>query len=415
MQPRNAGLARRYARSHSPVEALEARVLLSAYLVKDINPGPPGSSPAELVDVNGRLFFEAIVAGDLELWSSDGTAVGTDRITSVAAEDSLVYALPTAFQGSVYFGNGKAIWKTSGAPGDATKVVAVPGFLRDFYPVGGLLYFTVTGSPGQWTLWRTDGTAAGTRQITTAGLSPSNLMNFNGTLIFEAAVGNRQQLWRSDGTDAGTAPFTNLPVSSAATQNEYSDEMLAVAAIVGNTLYFEDTQFWVVYLGNNMATGRGVNDLWKTDGTTTTHLAALNGYATDLQFLNGHLLATGAGVLSFDPTSWDSTTLFASGAATSPQAIKGDKLYFVSGPALWVTDGTVAGTHLIDYTGTGKLSNPIVLGGQVFFQSDAGNSLEQPWVSDGTAAGTGLVADIYSDNISRRRGRRPSRRPRPAG
>jgi len=48
------------------------------YLLKDINPGPQGSFPAQLTAVNGALFFAAF-DGDhgTELWRSDGTEAGT--------------------------------------------------------------------------------------------------------------------------------------------------------------------------------------------------------------------------------------------------------------------------------------------------------------------------------------------------
>jgi ELWxxDGT repeat protein len=44
-------------------------------LVKDIVPGPGSSSPSQLTNVGGTLFFT--VAGRSQLWKSDGTAAGT--------------------------------------------------------------------------------------------------------------------------------------------------------------------------------------------------------------------------------------------------------------------------------------------------------------------------------------------------
>lgn len=46
--------------------------------VKDINPGPAGSTPTALTNINGTLLFSAYDAahGD-ELWRSDGSEAGT--------------------------------------------------------------------------------------------------------------------------------------------------------------------------------------------------------------------------------------------------------------------------------------------------------------------------------------------------
>jgi ELWxxDGT repeat protein len=55
-------------------------------LVKDINPGPDGSNPSGLVDINGTLLFGAYNgANGQELWKSDGTVVDTVLVQDIAA------------------------------------------------------------------------------------------------------------------------------------------------------------------------------------------------------------------------------------------------------------------------------------------------------------------------------------------
>src|SRR5262249_60466447 len=55
-----------------------------AVLVKDINPGPLGSYPHALTNVNGTLYFVAgTAAAGNELWSSDGTAAGTQLVEDI--------------------------------------------------------------------------------------------------------------------------------------------------------------------------------------------------------------------------------------------------------------------------------------------------------------------------------------------
>jgi ELWxxDGT repeat protein len=69
-------------------------------LVKDINPGPAGSEPRELTDLNGMLFFVAS-DGTLDpetgtpapiLWTSDGTEAGTVSVRNGEPDDSAFFA-----------------------------------------------------------------------------------------------------------------------------------------------------------------------------------------------------------------------------------------------------------------------------------------------------------------------------------
>src|SRR5262249_55718315 len=83
---RNRPPAQRRRPRRSPVtcECLEDRVVPSGVteLVKDIWPGGGGPSPAGLTNVNGTLFFVGTDgynegAHGAELWKSDGTDAGT--------------------------------------------------------------------------------------------------------------------------------------------------------------------------------------------------------------------------------------------------------------------------------------------------------------------------------------------------
>ena len=89
----------------------------------------------------------------------------------------------------------------------------------------------------------------------------------------------------------------------------------------------------------------------------------------------------------------------------------GGKLFFSSydtlhGRELWVTDGTTAGTHLVKDINPG-IANSVPFyfqyfaydfKGVLFFQADNGVTGPALWRSDGTKAGTWLVADLYIDN-----------------
>src|SRR5258708_23396288 len=61
---------------------------------------------------------------------------------------------------------------------------------------------------------------------------------------------------------------------------------------------------------------------------------------------------------------------------------------------LWVTDGTPAGTHLVQSFSTGAIFDLTTIGSRVYFTIDDGVDGRELWTSDGTTAGTVLVKDI---------------------
>ena len=87
----------------------------------------------------------------------------------------------------------------------------------------------------------------------------------------------------------------------------------------------------------------------------------------------------------------------------------GPKVFFTAkeatdGEELWVSDGTVAGTHMVKdiYPGTTG-SNPqwlCAVGGLCYFAATTPEAGTELWVSDGTADGTKMVKDIYPGGTS---------------
>ena len=60
---------------------------------------------------------------------------------------------------------------------------------------------------------------------------------------------------------------------------------------------------------------------------------------------------------------------------------------------LWVTDGTAAGTHMVQSFSTFSMDPIVVTGGKAFFAINDGPHGDELWISDGTTAGT-VLADI---------------------
>jgi ELWxxDGT repeat protein len=85
------------------------------------------------------------------------------------------------------------------------------------------------------------------------------------------------------------------------------------------------------------------------------------------------------------------------------------KLYYVfpdqasSKNALYVSDGTSAGTNMISPNNVNITSNLIAGGNKLYFYASDGINGVEPWVSDGTTAGTFMLKNINpstNDNSS---------------
>jgi ELWxxDGT repeat protein len=135
-------------------------------MVKDINPSA-SSSPSNLTNINGTLFFRANdgTNGD-ELWKSDGTPGGTVMVKDIytGSSNSSYPAEFTSVNGTVFFRaedgtHGNELWKSDGPSYDDAAMV------EDIKPGADSSY-------------------------------PYNLTDFNGTLFFSPNYGTGYALWK---------------------------------------------------------------------------------------------------------------------------------------------------------------------------------------------------------------------------
>lgn len=363
-------------------------------LVKDIRPGAFGSFPSSLVNAGGTLFF---IADDgtsgVELWKSDGSAAGTVLVKDLR---------PGPAGGLAPSLNGITITSELTSMGAAVFFAADDG---------------VSGSEP----WKSDGTAAGTVLLKNINTEPTNfggfgllnlkLTNANGTLYFGAydpPLGFT--VWKSDGTSAGTILVKDLNPNPLVTQNDFFNDLF------GAPSGFTNLNGSVLFSAYDPAVGV---ELWKTDGTTngTVLVKDINpggsSSPSNLLTVNGTLFfAAGDGNSGRELWKSDGTTggttlvkdISPGAASSSPENLTNVNgvLFFTAndgstGTELWKSDGTAGGTVLVADIASGAASSSpgrlINVNGVLFFVASDGSSYGI-WTSDGTPGGATLVSNV---------------------
>jgi uncharacterized repeat protein (TIGR01451 family) len=413
-------------------------------LLKDVNPGPSSSfGPSPRYDrglvVGGRWFFGATDGTTWGLWVSDGTAAGTQLVRRFPAQRSSVGPEPGVYHSFLPVGDfpgarlffsardgqvNPDLWTSDGTLAGTQRIeppsLGGPVFSPNlFTSLGDRTLFTSGG------LWRTDGTAGGTFKIPGAPTGAENLVRAGSQAFFRSYTGG---LWKTDGTGAAVRVQDTTPDSYTLTA--FGDRVLYVYGdsvwisdgtpggaqqVLGSEAYSYPDDLIAAgdrFFFSAVSSGFG-RELWVGDATAAAHrvtdLVAGPGdsvyrYSSPVA-LHGSVLfqatdgAAGFGLWVSDGTAAGTVRLASS---SSVLAAGRDKAWFilsgVQGSDLWVTDGTPAGTHMLRHIAPGGADafypelRPV---GQMLLFSgfDDAHGLEL-WRSDGTAAGTALLQDI---------------------
>ena len=257
--------------------------------------------------------------------------------------------------------------------------------------------------------WISDGTEQGTYMLadinTTspfAGSSPMTGCEYNGYFYFFASTETQEapDLWRTDGTSTGSELFLDVLPGQGDLFLEPEGPFFVEFA---DRLYFVD-------IGPD---GDGVLRLWSTDGTEAgtlvsapianpmieSHSAAV---WNDRLYLGADGQIFGDGLYALDQSGMlDTLVLLPENLASiSDLTPSANGVYFLvsysaSERELWITDGTVAGTHpLTDIDGQGPDPGGVVREGKLFFSAHSAMHGKEPWCSDGSVAGTYQIADL---------------------
>lgn len=232
-------------------------------LVKDLNPGTANSQPGGLKAVGDRLYFLGTGSEGFGLWSSDGTSEGTteihvvDQDTTIEIDEAIGTTLFFEEHTSATTLGARQAWRTEGTTATTQKVDA-----SDRPAVPGVHYWFDRATTSS-TLWRTDGTPAGTKAVT-GGVQLYNVTQRVGGKFFFAASaedGGDDLLWQSDGTAAGTYSLSgaSTPPYDSHEVNTLFHDMLPLGRkllVTTQTGYQKDGDLYVVDLSKAQITGQ---------------------------------------------------------------------------------------------------------------------------------------------------------------
>jgi ELWxxDGT repeat protein len=353
--------------------------ILAAIHPPDTLPCLPLCGPASVSLGSWAAFLDAPLApqGGFQLFRTDGTVVGTFPLTNVVPPDRLDLNLVAIAGGKVLFfierHDRRELWRSDGTAAGTALVSVVPGTAASATPAGftstgAEAWFGLNGDDGSATVWRSNGTSVSTAATLPAGLQilglPFTLAG--GRVFFETmdTGGNHTvQLWSTNGTTAGTVAVLSGPGIGVLEMTEFAGGLYFLAFDASLTA-----------------------ELWTSDGTA-------------------------AGTVRLHPFSLlgeDQST----GVRPHGLTVAGNHLFFAAkggaeGTELWTSDGTAAGTVLVKDIDPSGSSNPdhfVAVGSgaasRVFFSAfDPLHGVEL-WQSDGTSAGTRLVQDIAPEDLS---------------
>lgn len=340
------------------------------------------------------------------------------------------------FQGHVYFSaddgiHGRELWRAT-AQGEAELVADItPGAagttLSDFADYGDALLFRVDPADAGSELWRTDGTAEGTRRL--AQFDAVLGFHFDGVIGVAAdgracfrVVAETTQLWVTDGTPEGTRALElNMP-DGAAVSVDYAAALFQGRLYFGGThpqegpglfrlatesntlerlipLDLPETSFLVLDEGRMVFRAAQANlgmELMITDGSSeNTRLVADIAPGPAPSFPNA---------LTLIESGFSYTSSLPERFAPVPNENAAKLVIFsaddgIHGIELWITDGTAAGTRLLSDIFPGKeSSNPYhfkVYGDRVVFPAKGEGTGRELWFTYRPFETATLLADVY--------------------
>lgn len=336
-----------------------------------------------MVDFKGNLiYFIRVNSGVDEYWlcQSDGTSAGTRLIERFNNIDTYYTAFATG--NAVCFFVDNSLWATDGNKVQKIKDLR-PDDPNKSISANGVKYFIATADSAK--IWKTDGTANGTKPISKALPYNKSALGILGKHIHYVAD---RTMFRLDTSNFNTEIVPFLNTQSAPTN---------ILLTVNNLLFFSTTD-----------SNGSPNQLWVSDGTeggtkpffenksVTRRTLYLNNYFNFKNKFYGFVyesLPYKYYLLESDGTV-EGTKLGDYVFNSNPHSIVSTDslLFFTVNDTLFVTNGAQNGLKNL---GTEKLFYPNNV--TIYHKKIIGGNIE-PSISDGTLEGTKLLVDLNIQN-----------------
>ena len=401
--------------------AMSSLAVAQPALVKDIKKGPQNSLPAQNGSADGFIsigrvaYFiadDGLNRGAPSLYRSDGSIAGTYALTTNVAwpRDLTAVGKKLFFIGRTAQ-HGEELHVSDGTTAGTRLVVDLyrgtrNGIRRILGVLGDEVYFWGIDSGGTTgnALWRSDGTAQGTKLVKRqSALWTLGAFNFGGRMValgkhlyFPVPGSGRDTVWRTDGTlTVAFHPFgsnvrilgvrlvykqkiyVSIYVNSFARYEVWtSDGSISGTTRIGTGIWERMTPCGSTMFFSRQDTARSARELWKTDGTATgTKLVTRRAWP------HGSTTSANAAMLT------DGKMVFSGNSAANDFEP-------------WFTDGTDAGTVRLANVHPSGSSHPYYFtrlgdGGLVAFQPFSPTSGREWWVTDGTPTGTRMAIDYW--------------------
>ena len=352
-------------------------------LWKDIALGADSGAPHQLTAVGEVLFFAANegIFGD-ELWRTDNSG-RTSPIRDINPNGPSDPELLTAYGNQVAFTaddgeHGVELWMSDGtAPGtrlvrdiNPTGSAFVPPRVFFMATAGDTLFFTADDGEHGNELWRSDGTADGTRLVRDIHPGPTDsnpqflLPAGDGVFLIADDGEHGLELWRSDGSEDGTVMVADINPTGSAFGTE---TFFFSFGRLGETLYFAADD------------GDSGVELWRSDGSAAGTVRAAD----------------------INPGAESAFPAFLTAA--------GDRLLFqacepAGGCEPWQVSADGAVGRLADLAPGTESSNPsgfTALDGRVFFSADDGSTGAELFIDSTCAGDCGGDGAVTIDDLVR--------------
>jgi ELWxxDGT repeat protein len=406
---------------------LERRSLLSGVSVV----GQLADAPlSEAVLFQGAGYFFAAGESGADLWQTDGVSGHAAILATVPYHDLSAYDNPprwangpralVAAADGLYFvtrisndpSGELALWRSDGTAEGTRPIPTTAGGARlrpsdALLPFQGRVFLAAhTDSTGQ-ELWASDGSGGVVLvkdvEPGSVGSNPHSLQVFGDTLYFGAHTPIQSgygpatlgQLWESDGTPDGTHPVASMDYGLPPNGGPF----LGTAVRLGDRLLYTTS-----------VPGQSLMRLWRTTVSNETPFVLVNQTISPPAVLGGDLVfgavstatTSGgvAGLFRSDGTPEGTAPYSEAAAPAGPFVRLGDNLYFFSGTTLWRTDGTAAGTvqlrQFVFDSSVYQRPDPQlrVVDGKLCFVASDGIHGYEVWRSDGTTEGTVMADDV---------------------